>query len=99
MPLKRDGEGEDGFHYYAQKSKKGSGTNWLQAMEKYGREKGRFPGTITSEEKRYLQTALSPTLMKLLHYPQIPVSGTAASLVNGKEAASKKKEGWMKYAF
>ena len=74
VPLKRDApENKDGFHYMAQKSKEDSTTNWLQAMETYGREQGRFSSTLTAVEKQYLQHALSPTLMRLLHYPQVPV--------------------------
>jgi len=93
MPLKRDGEEDSGFRYFGSNSTKGGTADWLQAMEKYGRKKGRFPGTITSEEKGYLQSALSPTLMKLLHYPQIPASGTAVGLGSGEEAVRKKKLG------
>jgi hypothetical protein len=40
------------------------------AMSKYGRADGRTDG-FTDEERIYLQTALDPKLMQLLHYPQI----------------------------
>ena len=65
MPLREP------FRYVAEKGKGGSSTNLATAMIKYGTKVGRIPPNLTREEKVYLQTALDPRLMELLHYPQI----------------------------
>jgi hypothetical protein len=69
------------FHYVSEKGKDGSSTNLVTAMIKYGTTNGRVPHSLTDDEKVYLQTALDPTLMRLLHYPPI-------SFDDGKENIS-----------
>lgn len=61
------------FHYVSEKGKGGSSTNLVTAMIKYGTTEGRIPPSLTREEKEYLQTALDPRLMELLHYPPVSI--------------------------
>jgi len=62
MPLRQP------FEYSAHRGKRESDTDLVTAMMKYGNDAGRVYSNLTREEKRYLQTALDPQLMQLLHY-------------------------------
>jgi len=63
----------DNFVYMTARAKPRSATNWVGGMMKYGSAMGRFPSSVTPEERDYLQTALDPHLMKLFHYSQWPM--------------------------
>lgn len=70
MPLKNHK-----FVYSTEASKQTTNTTLLSAMSRYGTERGRYfpPGTLSLEEMRFLQSALSSELMELLHYPPMPI--------------------------
>jgi hypothetical protein len=61
------------FRHVSEGSKSGSNTSLVTAMIKYGTKQGRLPTSLTDDEKKYLQTVLNPTFMRLLHYPPIPM--------------------------
>jgi hypothetical protein len=62
------------FQYSLSRSKPSKRSNdFITAMAKYGRDDGRYDG-FTKKERRYLQKALDPDLMKTFHYAQIPIS-------------------------
>jgi len=59
------------FEYMTNRGKGESDTTLVTAMVKYGNDEGRISQNLTLAEKRYLQTALDPLLMRLLHYRPI----------------------------
>jgi hypothetical protein len=57
------------YLYHLEASKEhGRPADFFSALAKYGRAEGRYDG-LTPDEKKYVRTALNPTLMKTFQYP------------------------------
>jgi len=62
------------YQYYLYKSKiHGDSADFVQALGKYGKEKGRYE-SLTADDLEYAKTALDPDLMRLFQYTHAPDS-------------------------
>jgi hypothetical protein len=62
------------FVYHLDASKgHGNSSDFLGALSKYGRGKGRYDGLLVTDQA-YAKTALSPDLLETFHYPPIETS-------------------------
>ena len=64
---------QEPFRYHMEASKMhGKPSDFTTALAKYGTKRGRYTGLLP-EDRKYAQTALDSTLMKVFQYPQVPL--------------------------